>query len=151
MATAFVDSLQGCKSLFSGAYASANADNIAPKFIIIDDDADLNSQKRYDAGMGDCVFITLTSRTNTPAGIGVVAKEVRDLVQLDVRTGQGRAHHMKVLGELDRIMDLNILNPINGFGLEMPGSWQDFSIRLARIWRHTLDLEYINYSLPRGS
>jgi hypothetical protein len=151
MASAFVDSLPEVKTLFANAWTASNTDNRTPQFIVMNDDADSNSSVRYDAGNTDFVFVYLVTRTNGYAGINVIEKEVRDAVTLDLRTAQTRTHHMKALGEIDRILDTNLLNPITGFYINYPGNFNDFSDKSRRLWRHTVDIELVNYALARGT
>jgi hypothetical protein len=151
VATAYVDSLPLLKTALASGWTSANSDGKTPTIVVSDDESDANISKRYDVGMRDFIVIYSPSRQETPVGLGAGVKQVSEFVTLDVRTGVSRAHHVKVIQELDRVLDTKFRNPVSGFQLAYASSWLPHGDKMARLWRHTRDLELVNYAVLRGS
>ena len=140
------------QSMLEAAWTKANTGGKTPRIVVADDEKDVNSSKFYDVSSTDFLILYITSiPPQKPMGLGTGYKEVRQLFTIDVRSGISRDHHYDIIGEVDRILDVKFLNPVTGFTHLLPGGWLDHSDKLARLWRHSIDVELLNYAVARGS
>ncbi len=144
-----VDPQQQILSLLSTNWTSSNTDNTTPDFLKITD------KKRFNFNTNrDVIFAHVNKPEKKPAGIGTVAKHNIERFDLDVRSiGKTKeTHWRKVLEEVNRILDTNIIEPTTPFNLlnsDFPG--QNLSNQLHHVWRMLLPIELTNFVQTRSA
>lgn len=140
--------------LLSAQWTSSNTDNLTPVFIKMTS----AEYKRYDPREAEDVILAQPPQeSQKAAGIGTSKKEKYCTVNLDIRYIDGgfsnNAHFMKVINEVIRIFDLNMVDSITGWQEVRidDSNFQDLSDKRKGIWRRIIPVKLMNYNVARGS
>lgn len=142
------DPLQTVLDLLSTNWLIANTDNTKPTFVKVTD------KKRIDFNTNkDFILAHRTRPRQDPAGVGVLAKNQFYPFDLDVRVfGSAKEDHFyKIIDEIDRIMDANIILLDGNYDILNPdGQRQDKSDGLRKNWRMIISIQLEKYAKSRS-
>ena len=128
-----IDAPTTMKTLLAAQWTAANTDGITPNIDIV-----LDASAPY-AMMKDSIFTYSITYTTEPNGIGTANKTTEELVSIDARSRGTRAHMIKVISEVERILDKNMINPATGYDALMPLRSKDLSDRSKKLGRFVFD------------
>jgi len=141
------DAPQDLLNLLSTNWASSNTDSVVPLF------AKITDKKKHDFNKArNVVFALRPRKIQTPAGIGTAQKNLVYVVDLDIRVFgyDQEAHFLKVITEVDRILDANInWLSTNYDHIDPDTEGQDLSNQMHDIWRFLKPVKLINYVVTR--
>lgn len=151
---AVIDPLQAIITLLSGNWIAANTDSVTPTFSKITD------QKALDFhGNVDQVMIHRSRPDQEPAGVGASLKHKHFLIDIDIRVfadqygsiADGETHWLKVIDEVDRILDSKIVLPNADFQILDPDedTRQDLSDRTHQVFRYMITVRLSKYAVAR--
>lgn len=144
------DSMQFIVNLLTNSWNAANTDSLTPEIDKITEYKRYNYNKNRDA-----IFIHRPQPLTKASGIGTASKDVIDYLRIDIRTlGQGdEAHWFKVVTEVERILDANMLNPGSSgtyCELKPDSQHEDLSDKTHHLWRIIIPIQLVNYTKSRS-
>lgn len=128
-----IDAPTTIKTLLAAQWNAANTDGITPNIDIV-----------LDAGapqamVQDSIFTYSINYTTEPNGIGPANKSTEEPVSVDIRSRGSRVHMIKVVNEVERILDNNMINPAAGYDKLTPLRSKDLSDRSKKLGRFIFD------------
>lgn len=138
-------------NLLINNWNSDNTDSLTPHI------AKITSVKRhsYDA-LKDAIFVHRSQHKASPAGHGTISKDVYEYLKIDVRTlGEGLENHWyKVLTEVERILDSNMILPTVGSSsyceLRPDSQHEDVSDKTYYLWRELIPITLVKFNVTRN-
>ncbi len=144
-----VDPQQQILNLLSTNWNIANTNSATPTFLKITDKKRYNFRKNPDV-----IFAHVNKPEKKPAGIGTVAMHNIERFDLDVRSigKEKETHWRKVLEEVNRILDTNIIEPTTPYNLlNTDFDGQNLSNQLHHVWRMLIPIELTNFVQTRSA
>ena len=136
-------------NLLTDNWVSANTDSKTPHI------AKITSAKRYSYDQNsDAIFIHRSQRKPSAAGIGIRSKNIYEMLKIDVRV-LGAAmedHWFKVLCEVERILDANMINPAGSdtyCELRPDSQQEDVSDKTYHLWRNLIPITLVKFNVSR--
>jgi hypothetical protein len=142
----FSDAVQSAKTLLSSNWNNGNTDLITPSFY-----ENYSVKRVLDMNMKSAITIYALPTTQKTNALGGTTRETRTPVTIDIITKVSRAHSIKLLKEVDRIVGLHLLNPDSNYDILDPDgtTWRDFSDAYKLIFRWVYDISLIKTNESR--
>lgn len=123
--------------LLKDNWTSSNTSDRAPPLVVIDKRA---NHKASFTRKSDYIFTYEYAPMAVNAnGIGTSTRKSDSFITIDIRTHFSEAHGRKLLDEVNRIVEGNIVNPDSDFQILEPIRIKDQSDKNSNFWRYVYD------------
>jgi hypothetical protein len=138
------------QTLLTNNWTSGNTDNRTPKFYISSEPS--VSKFLSHENLGDIILIYERNRQNIKNSTGSSSKRAIYHVSLDCRSTVSRAHFIKFIGEAERVLDANIVNPATGYNILDPTGTIPISNDSTKgFWRGVIECALIKSNVTRNA
>jgi len=145
------DVLNDVIDLIKDSWNGGNVDNYAIQRNVIVDK--IINMKRADflSPALDYILVYSESYITEANAIGRHTKKTTDDVAIDIRSMTSREHATKVVNEVERIMDANIINPTENYDEILITRMLDLSDKSKGLYRYVITVRVTNHNKIRGS
>lgn len=139
------DASQVMEDMLQDNWNNVNTDDVTPTISVI-----YTLNKRIDLAEASIIAVYESNTVQQANSIGKVSRRTQTRVSIDIRTMKSRSHGLKLLKEVDRIINNQIVLPTGGYDILNPDfQWIDLSDKTKNLWRWVYDVELIKTNETR--